>query len=604
MPRAPITPLPIRSVASPEKPPASRSNLLGARLLLALGVVVLGAGFAMERRLGAQTNLNVSFGPAGLSQLSWRGMVLEDVQRTPADAFHIWHMKVTDLQGNVLTQDGWGESNQGKSWSATDRSWTYTYSWGIIKLQYVPVGDHLDLVVTETNHAGSGVILAGASIYPLVLHLPALPAGYGADTYPRLSDDTTAPGVTSADFGSGLVATVVTQSARPLYSGFLPAGSTNAYTPIVSSTAPDSLAAFLPHVDRPVSPGQTDTFTVSLRFANSGTSLTNIAADAYADWARTWPMRLVWSDRRIIGTAYLASSPSGDASRPAGYPSNPRRYFNDSLSSDFDVRTSSGLQLFQKRVLDQASQIVQNLRQLKAQGTIVWDIEGEQYPQATSYVCSPDQVATLAPEMESVVSDSSSPFAGMHLDDAYFKTIRDAGFHVGVCVRPQHFVRAADGTASQQTLPDAQVANELIRKMRYAHDRWGARLFYLDSTVEANGGTLSPEIFATAAAALPDSLLIPEESSPKFHAYTAPLKSFIFQAQTGTDPGIYNFYPKAFSAVLVNDVDPIKLAAAQPALTDAVRRGDILMVHADYWQANNPTALEIYADAAVGADTH
>ena len=315
-------------------------------------------------------------------------------------------------------------------------------------------------------------------------------------------------------------------------------------------------------------------------------------------------MTLQWTDRRIIGTAYLASSPSGNASTPGGYPNNPRRYFNDSLPSDFDVRTASGLSQFQKRMLSQATETVQNLRQLKAQGVITWDIEGEQYPQPTSYVCSPDQIATVAPEMESKVADTSSPYAGMRLDDAYFKIIRDAGFRVGVCVRPQQFIRASNGTATQQTLSDTAVAAQLIRKMRFAHDRWGATLFYLDSTVESSGGTLSPTAFAEAAAALPDSLLIPEESSPKFYAYTAPFKNFLFLQQTGTDLNVYDYYPKAFSAILINDVDPMKLAAAQPTLTDAVRRGDVLMVHADYWQANNPTVLEIYADAVTATDAH
>ncbi len=601
--RTPLTPLPILPPAG-KQPAKKRWRSIGARVFIALAILAVGAGFAVERRLAPQTSLRVSFGPTGLAQLSWRGMVLEDVQQNPSDAFHIWHMKVTDLQGNLLSQDGWGETNLGRQWDPVEHSWTYTFAWGSIKLQYVATGDRLDLNVTEINQAGSGVILAGATLYPLVLHLPALPAGFGADTYPRLSDDATAPGVVLADFGSGLVATVVTNAARPLYSGFLPAGASDAYTPLISSTAPDGLASFQPHLDRPVAPGQTDHFTVSLRFANSGTPLTEVASDAYTNWSKTWPMTLHWTDRRILGTAYLASSPSGDPHLPAGYPNNPRRYFNDSLASDFDVRTAEGLALFQKRILAQATNIVQNLRQLKAQGVITWDIEGEQYPQQTSYVCSPDQIAAIAPEMESVVKDAASPYAGMRLDDAYFKTIRDAGFRVGLCVRPQQFTRAANGTASQQSLPEAQVAAELLRKMRYAHDRWGITIFYLDSTVAADGGTLPPSIFATAAQALPDSLLIPEESSPKFYAYTAPFRSFLFHGETGTNPGIYAFYPKAFSAVLVNDVDPIKLAAAQPALTDAVRHGDILMVHADYWQANNPAVLEIYADAAAAPDTH
>jgi len=267
--------------------------------------------------------------------------------------------------------------------------------------------------------------------------------------------------------------------------------------------------------DRPVAPGQTDSFTVSLRFAPTGTPAASLGADAYQSWARTWPAQLNWSDRRVIGTVYLASSPQGNVTQPGGYPNNPRRYFNNSNASDFDVRTAQGLSNFQAKVLQQAGNTVQNLHLLNAQGAITWDLEGEQYPQETSYVCSPDQIAQVAPEMESVIANGSSPYAGMKLDDAYFKIMRDAGFRVGVCIRPQHFTMNRDGTAQQVSLANADVAAEVIRKMKYAHDRWGATLFYIDSTVEPNGAVLDAGIFQQAAAALPDSLLIPEETTPK-----------------------------------------------------------------------------------------
>jgi hypothetical protein len=185
----------------------------------------------------------------------------------------------------------------------------------------------------------------------------------------------------------------------------------------------------------------------------------------------------------------------------------------------------------------------------------------------------------------------------MKLDDAYFKIIRDAGFRVGVCVRPQHFTLYSNGTANQVYLPTSQVASELIRKMKYAHDRWGATLFYVDSTVDVNGGTLDPAIFQQAGAALPDSLLIPEESTPKYYAYTAPFQTFIFHGDLGTASAIYSLYPNAFSANLINDVNAATLNQYRSQLTDSIRRGDILMVHADYWQENNPTVVQMYHDA-------
>ncbi len=549
----------------------------------------------------AQSNLQVTYGQNGLQTLAYQGVVLENLNATPSDAFHIWHMKATDLNGNVIStgQYGWGESNNGRAWNPDTQTCTYNFVWGSISLHYVQNGANLDMIVTTANNAGSGIIFDGATIYPLGLNFPQLPAGFGSTSYNQFADNTTGPGVTLADYGAGEVAAVVPDATRPVYSGFQPSGSGNGYTAIISGTSPDSLASYMPHNDRPVNPGQTDTYTVSLRFAASGTTTASLAADAYKSWAATYPPVLNWTDRRAIGTVYLASSPSGDIHQSGGFPNNPRRYFNDSSANDFDVTTANGMAAFQARVLAQAQTNVANLKLLNAQGAITWDIEGEEFPQNTSYVCSPDQIAQAAPEMESAVMDASSPYAGMKLDDAYFKIMTSAGFRVGVCVRPQQFTRNPDGTAGQSYLPDAAVAAQLIGKMKYAHDRWGATLFYIDSTVNSIGGVLDASIFQQAEAALPDSLVIPEETNARHYAYAAPFKSFLFHGDLGTDAAVYNYYPDAFSANLVNDVDPATLAAAQSQLTKQVSQGDILMAHVDYWQENNPVIVQIYQNAGV-----
>ena len=579
---------------------------MARKLVLSLLLILAVVAFFVARRTAAaaaQSGLEISYGEQGLERLAYRGVVLEDLKQNPADAFHIWHMKATDLQGKIQTsgQYGWGESNNAKHWDQSQQTWTYSFSWGSIKLRYKQTGDTLDMIVTQTNSSGSGVIFDGASIFPLALHFPKLPAGFKEASFPQIADNVTGPSVTVADYGRGTVAAVVPDGSRPLYSGFQPSGASNAYSPLISGTPPDGLAAFRPHVDRSLKPGQTETFTVSLRFAPDAKHIDPKISDIYANWLKAWPRQLKWTDRRPIGTIYLASAPSDQGKAAADPARNPRRFFVNSGGSDLNLRTPDGLARFQARVLRYAADAAQNLDRLHAQGAITWDIEGEQHPHATSYVCSPDQIAQTAPEMESIVTDNSSPYKGMKLDDAYFKTLRDAGQRVGVCIRPQHFTMKADGTAEQVNLPEAEVAAELIRKMRYAHDRWGATLFYLDSTVQADGGTLNPQIVQQAAAALPDSLLIPEESTPRYYAYTAPFFTFLFHTDLGTDPVIHRYYKNAFSVNLVNDVAPSKLAEYRAQLTRSVRHGDILMVHADYWHPNNDTVLAIYRDAASSA---
>ncbi len=348
-------------------------------------------------------------------------------------------------------------------------------------------------------------------------------------------------------------------------------------------------------MDRALQPGSSLTFTVSLRFTPSGVPAA--AADAYSSFAATYPSQMTWTDRRILGTAYLASSPAGggDSSQPGGFPTNPRRYFND---AGVDITSSAGLQAFQNRILAQAAANVANTRAMNGQGVITWDLEGEQFPQQTSYVCSPDQVAAVAPEMESIISDARSPFYGRKLDDAYFETMTAAGLRIGLCLRPQVFTLASNGTASQSFLStNAEIVANLEAKAKYAQSRWGATIFYVDSTVDSNGGTLDPAIFQQIITDLPGFLFIPEESTPRYYAYSAPFYSFIFHTTTGTPAFIYSVYPHAFGANLVNDVSASTLSTFEPQLTRAVAAGDILMGHADYWQANDPTLVSIYQAA-------
>jgi hypothetical protein len=545
----------------------------------------------------AQSNLQVTYGSSGLQTLSYQNVILEDVAASPSDAFHIWHMKATDLGGSLIGtgQYGWGESNNGVSWDSTTKTKTYTFSWGRITTQFVQTGDKLDVIVTETNNAGSGIIFDGAEIYPLALHFPQDPKGFNG--YNQYAITTTGPGVSVADYGAGIVTSVIPNEAIALYGGWKTNGA-NTYTPLMTTTAPDGLATFLPSYDQPVQPGSSLAYTVSLRFTPEGTPAD--ASDAYASFAAKYPSQMTWTDKRIIGTAYLASSPSNaDITQPGGFPTNPRRYFND---ASVDITSASGLQAFQDRMLAQAVSSASNAQAMNGQGVMTWDIEGEEHPQSTSYVCSPDQIASVAPEMESIIANSSSTYFGRKLDDAYFQIMSNAGLKIGLCLRPQMYTQGPNGTASQNFLStNAAIIANLEHKARYANSRWGATLFYVDSTVDTNGGTLDPAIFQQLITDMPNVLFIPEETTPRYYAYSAPFYSFLFHTDLGTAASTHLLYPKAFGVNLVNDVSASTLSAYTPQLTQSVTGGDILMGHADYWQDNDPTLVSIYKAAGISA---
>src|SRR6202012_4607549 len=136
----------------------------------------------------------------------------------------------------------------------------------------------LDIEVTETNRAGSGVILNGASIYALGLHFPTLPLGFTNPDNPHLCDGVSGPSVLVADYASGVVALTTQDSRKPIYTGFLPDSKLQSYSVVISSTPPDGLATFQPHHERPVRPGETDQFKVNLKFAAANTAVEALAS--------------------------------------------------------------------------------------------------------------------------------------------------------------------------------------------------------------------------------------------------------------------------------------------------------------------------------------
>ena len=223
-------------------------------LLLAISEVLIISGISQP---AYATGLQVTYGSSGIQQLSYNGVTLEDLSRDASDAFHIWHMSSSSLNGGALSagQYGWGESNNGRTWNGATHTWTYSFIWGSISVQFVQSGNTLNMNVVEKNNANSGIIFNGATIYPFVLHFPRLPNGFTDPSYQQLAFNTTAASVTVADYAQGEVAAVVPDASKPLYSGFQPTGGTLAYYPIISSTSIEGMATFFPRNDRPVAPG-------------------------------------------------------------------------------------------------------------------------------------------------------------------------------------------------------------------------------------------------------------------------------------------------------------------------------------------------------------
>ncbi len=331
--------------------------------------------------------------------------------------------------------------------------------------------------------------------------------------------------------------------------------------------------------ERPIYPGGSDRYHFSLRFGADGASATTLAGDVFQRFAKSYPPTLNWTDRRSIGALHLSTSEKEYHSA-----TNPRGWFSD--PKDVDITTTQGRDALAKRLSDYADASIKVLKENNAQGMIVWDIEGQQYPHATSYLGDP---RSLPPEMET-------------LADGFFAKFKAAGLRTGVTIRPQMPVRAAYGDdVFQVELPD--IAHNLMQKIDYARQRWGCTLFYVDSNVNFDGRRagndgnayrlMDASIFQEVAAAFPDVLLIPEHENTRYYAYTAPYNE-LRQNVTGTPESVSAVYSQAFSVIYVPD-GPVKEKRAE--LIAAVQHGDILMFRGWWPDDFNAQVKSIYAAA-------
>ncbi len=261
-------------------------------------------------------------------------------------------------------------------------------------------------------------------------------------------------------------------------------------------------------------------------------------------------------------------------------------------SGEIDVSNDKGKAAFRAALLKLADNSIQVLKDTGAQGMITWDPEGEEFLGAC-YYGDPGLVPTLAPEMEFKNNGAESVI------DEYFGKFRAAGLKVGVCIRPQQ-IAMLGGKPVQQLVDDDHALQILRDRIAYAKQRWGCTLFYVDSTYYVDltapaGRSLYPDVFKAVAQAYPDVLLIPENESMRYFAYSAPLNSYMHHRITSTPAGARMVYPKAFSVMMAPDGDQ---ADDHAALLNAVRHGDILLFNCWYPSPGAEKIKKLYEEAS------
>jgi hypothetical protein len=284
-----------------------------------------------------------------------------------------------------------------------------------------------------------------------------------------------------------------------------------------------------------------------------------------------------WKDRRPIAVMHVADG------YLRGSKTNPATWLMDPT---IDVTTEAGLQDFQKKMMAYADQAIAIMKDLNAQGMIVWEIDGGRFPQAM-YMGSPDYAIAFNPELNYGRHGEYGDKGGIVAD--FFAKYRDAGFKVGVCIRPCEF------NIETHVMEDSKDPYEtLLRKAKYAHDTWGCRIFYIDTNTEHVGDfpVLPATVFDRLHKALPKCLFIPEHEDifyqsgfryEDYYLYTAPYQDGRTEALE-IFPRVLENIPGAFQCVNVS-AGATSTPEAQAKLVRSVKAGNILMI--DAWWRND-----------------
>jgi hypothetical protein len=566
-------------------------------------------------------SVEFTMGATGLATLTWNGLdVLSPAGNCPA---------VIDMYGRA--QDGRSSEwlgNAPASVNAAGDRVTLTFGWGLVTVRYIACADRLMIEVAIENQTAN-MIFDRYRIYALALMFPEIPS----DTSNAAAFNIDAP---SSVFRAS--ASLAADLANEDPEGALGLGYWQVTNPPDASWFVQLFADPGQHINpnwpsvvRPVGPYGSVTFRTSLRFGPADATEEDLAGDVFRRYRRAFPMLLTQPEPKQP----IARLSYNGAFRPS-FPSNPRGWFND---ANVDVTTPGGIAQFQARLLSAADSSIAEMRRVGASGGVIWDIEGQQLDQ--SYIGDPALAEILAPELIGVL-------------DAFVFRIRDAGLRVGFTLRPQTFdvklgvidvagtevtwksgakfspawvtdLRSAGALAfgvnnyriasveSDTELTLATDAGSLDNveyfyaaqtneahfaamrgKAQYCYRRWGARLFYVDTTVGYTGNITPGRDFEQLAAEFPDCMFFPEWKSTRHYASTWPwtdsTRGYIFPSRQALST-----YPAA--AGLVRVPGDGEIDAVEADLTEAVREGNILLFDGWYQHHANDVVMRCYQAA-------
>lgn len=322
-----------------------------------------------------------------------------------------------------------------------------------------------------------------------------------------------------------------------------------------------------------VPPGETLEVEFTLRIAPGETHRPIVLKPFYKNYQEFWSPTQDWPDRRPIGAAFLMSEWGKEETLFGVEGTNPRRYWSP-ITNTVDVFSPHGRDILRRALTRLAHRTVDALTEMGAQGAILWNLEGGFH--ATGFVGDPRMQPIISPELDDGMDD-------------YFRILRDAGFRVGCTIRHTQLQWRGDkwrhgvGNANPERdplhddfhklIPDHTpwwqvypIAERLSRKIDYAKKRWGATIFYYDTSNirYIYGGTNQKTFHSEPHAHIyrkiredhPDVLIIPEIAK-----HTASLSQIAPYGQTGYgrvrpmsgDDYTRDIFPNYFGFLFIHD---------------------------------------------------
>lgn len=329
---------------------------------------------------------------------------------------------------------------------------------------------------------------------------------------------------------------------------------------------------------REIPAGGSETLTFVVLVGPTGSDPLKLAGDIIDAYRQANPMGLDWPDRRPIVRLYFGGGVSRDQAL-------------ENLKNPDSVTPPPVDEAFRKRVLDRFKSCVAASKAVDAQGVIIWDLEGETFPHATTYIGDPRHIRLLNPQMDLVIDE------GMQI-------LKDAGLRAGVTLRPTSVRYLADKNTAGHVHSGVDPFEELDAKVAYAQQRWGCTIFYVDTNFfwrpyppdnKWQSGQLTPELWRALQAKYPDTLFIPEFGNPNDFAYTAPYGE-ADMGLYGTPELVRAIWPQAWRVITIEDADPYHNFER---FVNTVREGNALMSFA-YGMTHYMVAMQrIYREASL-----